>query len=145
MWLACASSVCYRLYSQSDFSSFPPFNLPKIQRVRLESVVLQIEQLAGGGMDPRRGPCSRCLIHFLKRCSFTTRRSLHAVCKRTVDNVCATAECDPSVPSKITAHLVSMHGLHWAFRMSLSTCLDVTGEVKTCTPRISDCSKFPMC
>eukprot|EP00873_Tetraselmis_striata_P028313 jgi/Tetstr1/448577/TSEL_035826.t1 len=46
--------VCYRLYSESDFHGFAQFNLPEIQRVRLESVVLQIKQLAGGGMDPRR-------------------------------------------------------------------------------------------
>lgn len=45
--------VCYRLYSEEEFLNFPPFNLPEIQRVRLEAVVLQIKQLAGAASDPR--------------------------------------------------------------------------------------------
>ena len=42
---------CFRLYSQSDFASFPEFTTPEIRRVGLEQLVLQI--LALGGGDPR--------------------------------------------------------------------------------------------
>ncbi|GAX84032.1 hypothetical protein CEUSTIGMA_g11456.t1 [Chlamydomonas eustigma] len=45
---------CYRMYSESEFEGFRPFSLPEVQRIRLESVVLQIKALAGSYMDPRQ-------------------------------------------------------------------------------------------
>lgn len=31
------------MYAQKDFDAFRPFSLPEVQRVRLESVVLQVQ------------------------------------------------------------------------------------------------------
>ncbi|KAK9901707.1 hypothetical protein WJX75_009557 [Coccomyxa subellipsoidea] len=45
---------CFRMYTEAHFQAFPAFPAPEIQRVRLESVVLQIKMLAGNSMDPRR-------------------------------------------------------------------------------------------
>ena len=33
---------CFRMYSEEQYKAFRPFSLPEIQRVRLESVVLQV-------------------------------------------------------------------------------------------------------
>lgn len=38
---------CFRMYSPAEYEGFPAFPAPEIQRVRLESVVLQIKMLAG--------------------------------------------------------------------------------------------------
>ncbi|KFO96120.1 putative ATP-dependent RNA helicase DHX34, partial [Calypte anna] len=46
--------VCFRLYSQSDYDSFPPYPLPEIQRVALDSLVLQLKNM--GLRDPRSFP-----------------------------------------------------------------------------------------
>ena len=32
---------CFRMYSEAEFNDFRPFSLPEVQRIRLESVVLQ--------------------------------------------------------------------------------------------------------
>ncbi|CAL8468067.1 g7606 [Coccomyxa elongata] len=45
---------CFRMYTEAQYQEFPAFPAPEIQRVRLESVVLQIKMLAGNSMDPRR-------------------------------------------------------------------------------------------
>ncbi|BDA42246.1 probable ATP-dependent RNA helicase DHX34 [Coccomyxa sp. Obi] len=45
---------CFRMYTEAQYQEFPAFPAPEIQRVRLESVVLQIKMLAGNNMDPRR-------------------------------------------------------------------------------------------
>ena len=37
--------VCFRLYSESDYDSFPEYATPEIQRVPLESIVLQTTAL----------------------------------------------------------------------------------------------------
>lgn len=34
--------VCYRLYAESDYDSFPPYPVPEIQRVALDALVLQV-------------------------------------------------------------------------------------------------------
>ncbi|KAL6754390.1 putative ATP-dependent RNA helicase DHX34-like protein [Haematococcus lacustris] len=44
---------CFRMYERAQYEAFRAFSLPEIQRVRLESVVLQIKALAGDGLDPR--------------------------------------------------------------------------------------------
>ncbi|XP_071588772.1 probable ATP-dependent RNA helicase DHX34 [Heliangelus exortis] len=46
--------VCFRLYSQSDYDSFPPYPLPEIQRVALDTLVLQLKNMGLG--DPRSFP-----------------------------------------------------------------------------------------
>lgn len=33
---------CFRMYAAAQYDGFRPFSLPEIQRVRLESVVLQV-------------------------------------------------------------------------------------------------------
>ena len=38
---------CFRMYTEAQYQEFPAFPAPEIQRVRLESVVLQIKMLAG--------------------------------------------------------------------------------------------------
>ena len=40
--------VCFRLYSQIDYDSFPEYATPEIQRVPLESLVLQTVALGLG-------------------------------------------------------------------------------------------------
>ena len=34
--------ICFRVYSKQQYEQLRPFSLPEIQRVRLESVVLQV-------------------------------------------------------------------------------------------------------
>ncbi|KAM9367141.1 putative ATP-dependent RNA helicase DHX34 [Phaethornis superciliosus] len=46
--------VCYRLYSQSDYDSFSPYPVPEIQRVALDTLVLQLKNMGLG--DPRSFP-----------------------------------------------------------------------------------------
>eukprot|EP00967_Tisochrysis_lutea_P122661 scaffold203185_cov20-Tisochrysis_lutea.AAC.2 len=40
--VAARPGKCFRMYSQKQYDSFRPFSLPEVQRVRLESVVLQV-------------------------------------------------------------------------------------------------------
>ena len=40
---------CFRMYSEAEFEGFRPFSLPEVQRIRLESVVLQVRGVWGGG------------------------------------------------------------------------------------------------
>lgn len=35
--------VCYRLYAESDYDAFSPYPVPEIQRVALDSLVLQVK------------------------------------------------------------------------------------------------------
>uniref|UniRef100_A0A493TT56 Helicase C-terminal domain-containing protein n=1 Tax=Anas platyrhynchos platyrhynchos TaxID=8840 RepID=A0A493TT56_ANAPP len=46
--------VCYRLYAESDYDSFPPYPVPEIQRVALDALVLQVKSMGLG--DPRTFP-----------------------------------------------------------------------------------------
>ncbi|XP_077174696.1 putative ATP-dependent RNA helicase DHX34 isoform X2 [Paroedura picta] len=46
--------VCYRLYAESDYESFAAYSLPEIQRVALDSLVLQMKSMGLG--DPRAFP-----------------------------------------------------------------------------------------
>ena len=39
------------MYSEAEFEGFRPFSLPEVQRIRLESVVLQVRGVWGGGLD----------------------------------------------------------------------------------------------
>jgi len=39
---------CFRMYSQKQYDTFRPFSLPEVQRVRLESVVLQVRSACVG-------------------------------------------------------------------------------------------------
>lgn len=42
--------VCYRMYSESDYESFDDYSTPEIQRVPLESLVLQATDLKLGNI-----------------------------------------------------------------------------------------------
>ena len=42
--------VCYRMYSESDYESFNDYSTPEIQRVPLESLVLQAADLKLGSI-----------------------------------------------------------------------------------------------
>ena len=44
--------ICFRLYSEKDFAEFSPYPIAEIQRLRLESICLQIKALGLG--DPRQ-------------------------------------------------------------------------------------------
>ncbi|NXX76424.1 DHX34 helicase, partial [Urocolius indicus] len=46
--------VCYRLYAESDYDAFAPYPVPEIQRVALDSLVLQLKSMGLG--DPRTFP-----------------------------------------------------------------------------------------
>lgn len=46
--------VCYRLYAESDYEAFSPYPIPEIQRVALDSLVLQMKSMNLG--DPRTFP-----------------------------------------------------------------------------------------
>ncbi|XP_074021274.1 probable ATP-dependent RNA helicase DHX34 [Numenius arquata] len=46
--------VCYRLYAESDYDAFSPYPVPEIQRVALDSLVLQLKSMGLG--DPRTFP-----------------------------------------------------------------------------------------
>uniref|UniRef100_H3B396 DExH-box helicase 34 n=1 Tax=Latimeria chalumnae TaxID=7897 RepID=H3B396_LATCH len=46
--------VCYRLYAESDYDAFAPYPVPEIQRVALDSLVLQMKSMDLG--DPRTFP-----------------------------------------------------------------------------------------
>ncbi|NXN16930.1 DHX34 helicase, partial [Indicator maculatus] len=46
--------VCYRLYAESDYDAFCPYPVPEIQRVALDSLVLQMKSMGLG--DPRTFP-----------------------------------------------------------------------------------------
>ncbi|XP_028651446.2 probable ATP-dependent RNA helicase DHX34 [Erpetoichthys calabaricus] len=46
--------VCYRLYAESDYEAFAPYPVPEIQRVALDSLVLQMKSMHLG--DPRTFP-----------------------------------------------------------------------------------------
>ncbi|KAM8952308.1 putative ATP-dependent RNA helicase DHX34 [Pelodytes ibericus] len=46
--------VCYRLYAESDYDAFAPYPVPEIQRVALDSLVLQMKSMDLG--DPRCFP-----------------------------------------------------------------------------------------
>ncbi|XP_010002505.1 PREDICTED: probable ATP-dependent RNA helicase DHX34 [Chaetura pelagica] len=46
--------VCFRLYAESDYDSFTPYPVPEIQRVALDSLVLQLKSMGLG--DPRTFP-----------------------------------------------------------------------------------------
>ena len=54
--------ICYRLYSQADYESLQPYSTPEIQRVPLDSLVLQMASL--GLEDLRRYHCD-CFFPFL--------------------------------------------------------------------------------
>ena len=41
------------MYSEGDYDKMPPFSVPEVLTARLESVVLQIKLLAGGGVHPK--------------------------------------------------------------------------------------------
>lgn len=36
--------VCFRLYAESDYEAFAPYAVPEIQRVALDTMVLQVSQ-----------------------------------------------------------------------------------------------------
>lgn len=44
--------VCFRMYSQSDYEAFPSYSTPEIQRVPLDSLILQTVALGLG--NPRK-------------------------------------------------------------------------------------------
>ncbi|NXP03972.1 DHX34 helicase, partial [Thinocorus orbignyianus] len=46
--------VCYRLYAESDYDAFSPYPVPEVQRVALDSLVLQLKSMGLG--DPRTFP-----------------------------------------------------------------------------------------
>ncbi|XP_078062021.1 putative ATP-dependent RNA helicase DHX34 [Mustelus asterias] len=46
--------VCYRLYAESEYDAFAPYPVPEIQRVALDSLVLQMKSMGLG--DPRTFP-----------------------------------------------------------------------------------------
>ncbi|NXX97785.1 DHX34 helicase, partial [Centropus bengalensis] len=46
--------VCFRLYAESDYDAFAPYPVPEIQRVALDSLVLQLKSMGLG--DPRTFP-----------------------------------------------------------------------------------------
>ncbi|OCT67971.1 probable ATP-dependent RNA helicase DHX34 isoform X2 [Xenopus laevis] len=46
--------VCYRLYAESDYDAFSPYPVPEIQRVALDSLVLQMKSMGLG--NPRQFP-----------------------------------------------------------------------------------------
>ncbi|KAM8793986.1 putative ATP-dependent RNA helicase DHX34 [Eudromia elegans] len=46
--------VCYRLYAESDYDAFAPYPVPEIQRVALDTLVLQMKSMGLG--DPRAFP-----------------------------------------------------------------------------------------
>ncbi|XP_043854754.1 probable ATP-dependent RNA helicase DHX34 [Dromiciops gliroides] len=46
--------VCYRLYAESDYDTFAPYPVPEIQRVALDTLVLQMKSMGLG--DPRDFP-----------------------------------------------------------------------------------------
>ncbi|KAE8585553.1 hypothetical protein XENTR_v10021352 [Xenopus tropicalis] len=46
--------VCYRLYAESDYDAFSPYPVPEIQRVALDSLVLQMKSMELG--NPRHFP-----------------------------------------------------------------------------------------
>ncbi|KAL7295806.1 hypothetical protein TKK_0010856 [Trichogramma kaykai] len=50
----CGPGVCYRLYAAEDYSSFEKFSTPELQRVPLDSSLLQM--IAMGLPDPRKFP-----------------------------------------------------------------------------------------
>jgi hypothetical protein len=50
---------CFRMYSEAEFKDFRPFSLPEVQRIRLESVVLQ----ASGHVDVLSWPLNMTLSH----------------------------------------------------------------------------------
>ena len=43
--------VCYRMYSEADYEAFPSYSTPEIQRVPLDSLILQTVALGLG--NPR--------------------------------------------------------------------------------------------
>ncbi|XP_044285668.1 probable ATP-dependent RNA helicase DHX34 isoform X2 [Varanus komodoensis] len=46
--------VCYRLYAESDYDAFAPYPVPEIQRVALDTLVLQMKSMGLG--NPRAFP-----------------------------------------------------------------------------------------
>ena len=42
--------VCFRMYAESDYDAFSEYSTPEIQRVPLESLVLQITALGMGNI-----------------------------------------------------------------------------------------------
>lgn len=46
-----SSGVCFRLYSEDDFNTRPPFTDPEIQRTNLSSVILQMLMLGLGNIE----------------------------------------------------------------------------------------------
>nr|KAF6409597.1 DExH-box helicase 34 [Rousettus aegyptiacus] len=46
--------VCFRLYAESDYEAFAPYAVPEIQRVALDTMVLQMKSMNVG--DPRTFP-----------------------------------------------------------------------------------------
>ena len=46
--------VCFRLYAESEYSSFSPYSKPEIERVPLDSLVLQM--ISMGLPDARKFP-----------------------------------------------------------------------------------------
>ena len=48
--------VCFRFYSEADFSKFPKSTPPEIRRESLEGLVLQLKAIAGDNVNPRTFP-----------------------------------------------------------------------------------------